>query len=194
MEESNLIIALLMNHTTSLRIWLILIQDRFGRPAALLCNVSGKPARGSWRVKATAMTVPERSLKTSWLKISTGRRLACSRPRTGFRSAQRISPLSIRATFPGFRRDPFRRGLLFFRIELGALPGQPGAGYSLEFLGERGFDGLAPIPEALMSDQLVDADHQLGFEGQCNFRLRHGKSWYDKLSYHRNGGLTLLYY
>ena len=40
-----------------------------------------------------AMTVPDRSLKTSWLRMSTGRWPACSRPRTRLRSAQRSSPL-----------------------------------------------------------------------------------------------------
>src|SRR3989449_7452593 len=52
--------------------------------------------------QATAMTVPERSLNTSWLRTRTGRSPACSRPRTGLRSAQRISPLSIRAKSPSF--------------------------------------------------------------------------------------------
>jgi hypothetical protein len=36
-------------------------------------------------------------LNTSWLRMSIGRSPACSRPRTGVRSAQRTSPLSIRA-------------------------------------------------------------------------------------------------
>ena len=83
--------------TARVRIWLILIHDRFGKPLALLSSVSGNPARGSWLVSATAITVQERSLNTSWLRIKTGRSPACSLPRTGFRSAQRISPLSIRA-------------------------------------------------------------------------------------------------
>jgi hypothetical protein len=43
------------------------------------------------------MMVPERSLNISWLKIMTGRKQACSWLRTGFKSAQRISPLSIPA-------------------------------------------------------------------------------------------------
>ena len=47
----------------SVRIWLILIHDLFGRPVAVLSSVGGNPARGSWLVSATAMTVPERSLK-----------------------------------------------------------------------------------------------------------------------------------
>src|SRR5712692_8502599 len=33
--------------TERVRIWLILTHDRFGRPGALLSDVSGKPARGS---------------------------------------------------------------------------------------------------------------------------------------------------
>lgn len=64
--------------TESVRTWLILIHDRFGRPVALVSQVSGNPARGSWLVMATAITVPDRSLKTSWLRIKTGRDPACS--------------------------------------------------------------------------------------------------------------------
>ncbi len=84
--------------TESVRIWLIFTHDRLGRLAAMSSRVSGNPARGSWLVSATAITVPERSLKTLLLRIRTGRCPACSDPRTGFRSAQRTSPLSIRAT------------------------------------------------------------------------------------------------
>ena len=54
-----------MRSTDSVRIWLILTQERLVKPAALLSRVSGKPARGSWLVKAKAITVPDRSLKTS---------------------------------------------------------------------------------------------------------------------------------
>ena len=36
-----------MRSTESVRIWLILTHDRFGKPGALLSSVSGKPARGS---------------------------------------------------------------------------------------------------------------------------------------------------
>ena len=86
----------------SVRIWLILIHDLFGSPGAELSSVRGNPARGSWLVSATAMTVPERSLKTSSLSTRTGRSPACSLRRVGSRSAQRISPLSMRAT----TRDP----------------------------------------------------------------------------------------
>src|SRR5579864_1776917 len=46
---------------------------------------------------AMAMTVPDFALKTSSLTTTTGRRPPCSWPRTGFRSAQTISPLNIRA-------------------------------------------------------------------------------------------------
>ena len=134
------------------------------------------------------MTVPERSLKTSWLKISTGREPACSRPRTGFRSAQRISPLSIRPRFQASCEALFGERLFLCRVELGALLGQPGAGYSLEFLGDRGFNGLAPIPKALLRDQLIDPVHEIGFKGQGNFRLRHSLSM---IKYHTiGGGLT----
>src|SRR5574341_779108 len=67
------------------------------------------------------MTVPERSLNTSWLKISTGRSPACSRPLTGFRSAQRISPLNIRAILTDpqkalLRPAPFRTPDRVWRI------------------------------------------------------------------------------
>lgn len=95
--------------TDKVRIWLILIHERFVTPAALLSRVNGNPARGSWLVNATAITVPERSLKTSWLKTRTGRRPDCSCPRTGSRSAQRTSPLSIRATSQSPRRAPRQR-------------------------------------------------------------------------------------
>jgi hypothetical protein len=52
---------------------LIFTQERFGKRGVVSSSVSGKPARGGWLVSATAITVPDRSLKTSWLKISTGR-------------------------------------------------------------------------------------------------------------------------
>src|SRR5215813_716739 len=101
-------------------------------------------------VKATAITVPDRSLKISLLRIRTGRCPACSRPRVGLRSAQRISPLSMRAmtwrpqTAPlppaPFRRpDPVSRthgpsgslrdGLVFFDGDLDGL--NPTGGYRL---------------------------------------------------------------
>src|SRR5205814_6501232 len=86
-----------MRSTDSVRIWLILIHDRFGRPPAWLSSVNGNAALGSWLVIATAITVPERSLNTSWLRIRTGRRPACSCPRTGFSFAHRTSP---RPDFP----------------------------------------------------------------------------------------------
>jgi hypothetical protein len=82
------------------RTWLIFTQDRFGSWAEAISRVSGKPAAGSWLVTAAAITVPERSLKTSSLSTTTGRRPACSRPRTGSRSAQWMWPLSIRAIVP----------------------------------------------------------------------------------------------
>src|SRR5207245_3810735 len=52
---------------------------------------------GSWLVTAMAITVPERLLKVSSLKTTTGRRPACSEPRVGARSAQRMSPLNMAA-------------------------------------------------------------------------------------------------
>jgi len=47
------------------RTWLILTQERFGSSAQSSSSVSGKPAACGWLVMASAMTVPERSLKTS---------------------------------------------------------------------------------------------------------------------------------
>jgi hypothetical protein len=46
----------LRRSTASVRIWLILIEERFVRPVAWLSSVRGNPGRGSWLVKATAMT------------------------------------------------------------------------------------------------------------------------------------------
>ena len=54
-----------MRFTESVRIWLILTQDRLGSLAAVNSSVSGNRARGSWLVSARAMTVPDRSLNTS---------------------------------------------------------------------------------------------------------------------------------
>jgi hypothetical protein len=50
--------------------------------------IRGKPALCGWLVMAIAITVSERRLKISWLGTSTGRRPACSRPRSGLKSAQ----------------------------------------------------------------------------------------------------------
>lgn len=83
--------------TESVRIWLILAHDRFGMSRFWSLSVNGNPAFWGWLVIATAITVPEWSLKTSWLKIKTGRNPDCSRPLVGLRSAHRISPLSIAA-------------------------------------------------------------------------------------------------
>src|SRR6058998_3771413 len=47
---------------------------------------------------AIAITVPDRRLNRSLLRIRTGRRPACSLPRTGSRPAQYISHLRILAT------------------------------------------------------------------------------------------------
>ena len=62
-----------MRSVANVRIWLILTQERLGNLGVTNSNVKGNPARGGWLVKATAITVPDRSLKTSWLRISTGR-------------------------------------------------------------------------------------------------------------------------
>jgi len=50
--------------TESVRIWLILTQDFLGSFALSSSKVRGNPAFGAWLVNATAMTVPECSLKT----------------------------------------------------------------------------------------------------------------------------------
>ena len=60
--------------TESVLIWLIFTHERLGRFAPVNSSVSGKPARGSWLVRAQAITVPDRSLKTSWLNICRGSR------------------------------------------------------------------------------------------------------------------------
>src|SRR5207249_8452021 len=57
-----------MRSTASVRIWLTFTQAGFGRRVDRKGTVSGKPARCGWLVMATAITVPERSLKTSWLR------------------------------------------------------------------------------------------------------------------------------
>jgi hypothetical protein len=42
-----------------------LAHDRFGNPHAAISIASGNPARWGWLVNATAITVPDHSLKTS---------------------------------------------------------------------------------------------------------------------------------
>ncbi len=91
-----------MRSTERVRIRLIFTHDFFGRVVDSIGSVSGKPAFGGWLVNAVAITVPDRVLKTSWLRISTGRRPGCALPLVGFSSAQRISPLNI----PAIRRAP----------------------------------------------------------------------------------------
>jgi hypothetical protein len=93
-------IFLPMRFTERVRIWLILTHDFLGRLRSWSSIVSGNPARWDWLVMATAMTVPDRSLNTLWLKTRTGRNPPCSLPMTGFKSAQRISPLNIAAILP----------------------------------------------------------------------------------------------
>jgi hypothetical protein len=72
----------------SVRTWLILAQGFLGSFVSESSRVRGYPARWGWLVIATAMTVPDRSLKMLWLKIRTGRKPPCSLPMTGFKSAQ----------------------------------------------------------------------------------------------------------
>src|SRR3972149_389058 len=83
--------------TDSVRTWLILTHDCLGNATLVSSSESGKPAFCGWLVTAMAITVPDRSLNTSWLGTTPGRRPACSRPLTGSRSAHTRSPLSIRA-------------------------------------------------------------------------------------------------
>ncbi len=82
----------------NVRIWLILTQDCSGRPVISSSSDKGKPARCGWLVNPTAITVPERSLKTSALRTRTGRSPDCACPRVGSKSAQRAqrtSPLKV---------------------------------------------------------------------------------------------------
>jgi hypothetical protein len=69
-------------------IWLILTQDFFGSAELSSSKVRGNPAFCGWLVIATAITVPEWVLNTSWLRMSTGRNPACSWPTVGFRFAK----------------------------------------------------------------------------------------------------------
>jgi hypothetical protein len=75
------------------------VERRTLRDADALVSVS-EPwaarllALRSW---STAITVPDRSLNTSWLKTNTGRRPACSFPFVGSSSAHSTSPLNILA-------------------------------------------------------------------------------------------------
>ena len=73
--------------TDNVRTWLIFAHDRFGNFGDVNSSVSGKCAFGSLLVTATVITVPDRSLKTSWLKTNTGLRPACSFPFVGSSSA-----------------------------------------------------------------------------------------------------------
>src|SRR2546422_6885004 len=151
--------------TANVRIWLILIQERLGRPRALLSSVSGNPARGSWLVRATAITVPDRSLNTSWLRMSTGRSPACSRPRTGLRSAQRPL-LSVFGPSLSTRCQPFlgQRSLLI-SVQLRTFARQATLRQACELLGNSGFHCLASIREAVLGYKLVQFAHQCGIEG-----------------------------
>jgi hypothetical protein len=53
-------------------------RECFGNSETASSSVTGKPARRGRLVRAIGMIVPERSLNTSWLRISTGRCPACS--------------------------------------------------------------------------------------------------------------------
>jgi len=56
------------------RTWLIFTHERFPSPSCEgSSSINGNPARCSWLVMAMAMTVPDRSLKTSRLNTTTGR-------------------------------------------------------------------------------------------------------------------------
>jgi hypothetical protein len=65
-----------------------LTHEGLGKRTLSILKASGNPTRCGWLVMAKVMTVPLRSLKTSWLIIRTGRWPACSWPRAGLRSAQ----------------------------------------------------------------------------------------------------------
>lgn len=83
--------------TEIVRICEILTQEGLGIIPVGRAKVKGNPAFCGWLVIAIAITVSDFRLNNSWLRIRTGRNPACSRPRTGFKSAQQTSPLSIRA-------------------------------------------------------------------------------------------------
>ena len=101
------------------------------------------------------MTVPERALKTSSLRIKTGRRPDCSCPRVGSSSAQTISPFSREAILVGrplgdFCRQTFlRESLLFHRVEFGTLLGEPRLADPCDFLLDSGLNGLTAAGENL---------------------------------------------
>jgi hypothetical protein len=70
------------------RICEIFSQEVFGSASGGSGIVSGNAALWGWLVIAMAITVSDLLLNTSWLRIKTGRNPACSRPGTGFKSAQ----------------------------------------------------------------------------------------------------------
>ena len=158
----------------SVRIWLVLTHERLGSLAVVSSSVSGYPALGSWLVSATAITVPERSLNTSWLRIKIGRSPACSWPRTGLRSAQRISPLRYLGPCLTCGRETFLRQSAFFRgVEFRGLFRQSCARQPGQLLGERRFHRLAPVSKALFGDESVDAVEEVGVDGERHFGFRH---------------------
>jgi hypothetical protein len=107
--------------TDKVRTRLILTQDFFGKSPLSSSSVRGYPARCGWPVIAMAITVPECSLKTSWLMTTTGLRPACSCPFTGFKSAQTISPLVFEQFFELPRQRFISKLLLKHRILLGTF-------------------------------------------------------------------------
>ena len=82
------------------RIWPILTQDGFGSRTERILKLKGNPAVGSWLVMARAITVSERSLKMSWLRIRTGLRPPAHGHGLGQGLPRRCRPLSMRATRP----------------------------------------------------------------------------------------------
>ena len=70
------------------RICEILTQEGLGKNDAGRAKVSGNPAFCGWLVMAMTITVSDFRFTRSWLRITTGLNPDCSRPRTGFKSAQ----------------------------------------------------------------------------------------------------------
>ena len=111
-----------MRSVARVRIWLILIHERFGRPRAPDSSVKGKPARGSWLVSATAMTVPDRSLKTSWLRIKTGRSPASFPAADGVQICPAdLTPSVLGPSLSAPSESLFSKGPLFVSVQFRAF-------------------------------------------------------------------------
>src|SRR5437763_1508147 len=168
--------------TASVRIWLIFTHERLGNRTDLTSRVRGKPARCGWLVMAAAMTVPDRALKTSWLKTSQGRRPACSEPRVKLRSAQRTSPLSTGATCRGPRRALLRPGLSRTRGP-GWRTREPGARecanldpafQARQLFGDGLLHGPAAVGEHAARHQAIEPRQRGGIERDGDLGAEHG--------------------